>query len=294
MPENTTTELADYTFQPWRATGDGPVKSSPDTWQEPEAWNFNAVVDFKRRRVLCDVDVFEDWIGPILDIAGNHLIRCDSCGKIHRDDIAAMRESCECSRWKQRMDELTVADLRRDLFELIDATPNLDWMLRTKFPENVRDMWPVVKNGRELDEPVVTRRDNVWLYASISNQEDAERNIPLLLGCRDLVPLLGVWAEPLLEDIDLQYPDGADFCCNGKDCGCGGHPIDSPLLYGLDHLIVGGESGCTIGNIRDVVKQCKDASVPVYVTHPDGSERSEWPEDLCVWQLPKISERENS
>jgi hypothetical protein len=32
-------------------------------------------------------------------------------------------------------------DIRRDLFRMIDVTPNLDWQLLTKRPENIPEMW---------------------------------------------------------------------------------------------------------------------------------------------------------
>ena len=54
-------------------------------------------------------------------------------------------------------------DLRRDLFALIDRTPNLDWLLLTKRPENIRRMWPMVREAELPDiDPGEWYRPNVW------------------------------------------------------------------------------------------------------------------------------------
>ena len=76
------------------------------------------------------------------------------------------------------------------------------------------DMWPVYTRGRQFPEPIslddlseinrgLGRRDNVWLLTSVACQADVDENLPELLACRDLVPVLGVSAEPLVEEIDL-------------------------------------------------------------------------------------------
>ena len=81
-------------------------------------------------------------------------------------------------------------DLRLDLFELIDATPNLDWLLLTKRPENVLRMWPASGNGKDPGAVDYLRRENVWLGTSVSDQRSAEKQIPELLKCRELSPVL--------------------------------------------------------------------------------------------------------
>jgi protein gp37 len=80
---------------------------------------------------------------------------------------------------------------RARLFDLIDRTPNLDWLLLTKRPEFIRRYWP---GGY---------RAIVWLGASAGNQRRADERIPLLLGCRDLAAVLFLSCEPLLGPVHL-------------------------------------------------------------------------------------------
>ncbi len=65
------------------------------------------------------MDAFEDWQGPIVDSAGRQIFR-------HRDGIA---------------NPLTMTDLRHDMYGVIDQCQNLTWILLTKRPENILEMW---------------------------------------------------------------------------------------------------------------------------------------------------------
>lgn len=79
---------------------------------------------------------------------------------------------------------------RSELMDLIIATPQLDWLLLTKRPENIDRMvggW--------------TNRHNVWLGTSVENQETANERIPKLMQCGAAVLFLS--CEPLLGPIDL-------------------------------------------------------------------------------------------
>lgn len=87
---------------------------------------------------------------------------------------------------------------------------------------------------------------NVWLGVSVEDQKTADERIPVLSQTPAAVRFVS--AEPLLGPIDLMYPetlfpDGPPRCCNGHDCGCMGKPTEPPLLYDIDWLICGGESG---------------------------------------------------
>jgi protein gp37 len=190
-------------------------------------------------------------------------------------------------------------DLRSDLFRLIDKTPNLDWLLLTKRPENVARMWcsHVNLDGRP---PSRLCRHNIWILASASDQASYDSQVAALvvngLG-RCLV--LGMSLEPLVGPIDLRLEE----CVIPK-----GH---AELAERLSWVIVGGESGpdarpCQVEWVRSIVKQCDEAAVPCFVkqlgakaissrpyervslgiSHPKGGDPSEWPEDLRVQQYP--------
>ena len=112
--------------------------------------------------------------------------------------------------------------------------------------------------------------------------------------------------EPLLAPVNLAgiwgYPDSDDWARTG-----------SPIGW----VIVGGESGpgarpCSLAWIRDIVEQCRDAEVPVFVKQmganpvwsdsaedqryclsdrdPKGGDWPRWPEDLRVREMPQTHE----
>jgi protein gp37 len=218
------------------------------SYPEPELNQF-------RKRVFCAslADVFEDWQGPILNSKGERgVIDCNGGWWFTNGPVS----NCY---------ELTMDVVRQRLFALIDATPNLDWLLLTKRPENVRKMWPAVgfpgagvpgTLGRQL------HLSNVWLGTSVENQEYADKRIPELLKCRDLSPVLFLSCEPLLGDLEIEpfLSLDATECCPGCDeigCNCGA----------IDWVIAGGESGPEARPskpnwFRSLRNQCESSSVP--------------------------------
>lgn len=88
--------------------------------------------------------------------------------------------------------------------------------------------------------------ENVWLGTTVENQAMADERIPKLTSIPAKIRFLS--CEPLIGPVDLQYPEslfpgGPAHCCSGIDCGCQGQPIDPPLIYGINWVIAGGESG---------------------------------------------------
>lgn len=129
-----------------------------------------------------------------------------------------------------------VGEARNDLFSLIRMTPNLDWLLLTKRPENIEQMVP----ESWLDAPV----PNVWYGTSCEDQQRADERIPHLLNVPARVRFLS--CEPLLGPIKL-------------DPWNGGHT-------GIDWVIAGGESGpgarpMSITWARSLRDQCVAAGV---------------------------------
>lgn len=297
MGANSRIEWTDHTFNPWRGCahaelpggGEHPgcrhcyaetmarrfpdrlgewgaggtrIVAPPAMWREPLAWNRKAEAAGVRQRVFCAsiADVFEDWQGPLI---------------ANVDGPVFLGKSRRASTGPD--DRLTLDELRSDLFRLIDATPWLDWLLVTKRPQNVRRMlapWLRYRMGAGLESPDEAWRQglplkNVWLLTSVSNQETFDALVPALLECRDLVPVLGISAEPLLGPIDLRehLRSKRGFFANVESLECGGKTY--PKLPGLDWVIVGGESGPQarpmhlkwLDSIRD---QCQAAGVPLF------------------------------
>lgn len=408
MAENSSIEWTTHTFNPWlgctkvapgcthcyaealmdRRYGKvqwGPngtrVLTSPANWKLPLKWNreadplkhtrklkdpidiiASASVELAyayRPRVFCASlsDVFEDWPGPILNHKGEQM-RVERFANPDPDIDMTI--------------PATMDHVRQKLFALIDATPNLDWLLLTKRPENVRRMWPArfrwVETGVkiwQLESPIGSRRfcgivwgdsntphwsmpggysvvsthapteehecgecltvdeckteverrsgtrPNCWLGTSIATQADADRNIPELLACRDLSPLLFVSAEPLVEAVDLRrlihghcqkcgYDDEGPW----EKCNRCGHkrknmpPLrrleDGNYVADLNWLIIGGESGpharpCNIAWIRSLKDQAQAADVACFVKQLGSHVLLDGPEVTppfgCRWTL---------
>ena len=197
---NTTTPIT-HTFRPWSP---GPnntrILASQRKWAEVEKWNRHAESrGWKTRVDIGECDLFEPWDDNVCR-DGHRLLTCDVCGKLHPDTEESDSEMCDCGRLKLRTDWATMSDIRRDLFRLNDATPHLIWVLKTRFPGNVKamvyDQWtekvPGHVSQNDGDGRRWKRRPNVHLYARITDQPTADALVPELLKLRDLVSVLGV------------------------------------------------------------------------------------------------------
>jgi len=179
---------------------------------------------------------------------------------------------------------------RRSLWELIERTPNLRWMLLTKRPENIKTMIP----ERWLSRP----KDNVWLGVTAENQRRADERIPILRR----IPCVLRWvsAEPLLEMIDFRtyFPGRCNCDARGiADCVCFIRP-------GIEWIITGGESGGKARRMaprwaHDIRQQCADAGVKYHfkqtgavlarelqLNNVAGKDSSEWPAGYNVQEFP--------
>ena len=121
--------------------------------------------------------------------------------------------------------------LRDKLWALIDATPNLDWLLLTKRPHLVRRLAPWGTNWP----------DHVWVGTTVENQRFADQRIRHLIDVPCRYRFLS--CEPLLGPIDL-----------------------SPWIHRLHWIIAGGESGKDARPtqpdwIRSLRDQCSTARV---------------------------------
>lgn len=184
------------------------VVAVPSAWKTPLLWNRAAERrrvmelhsvpagvphDFRRTRVFCAslADVFEDWKGELrfpADLAPDGYVRARWDGT---EMIRELEKSAEAEA--QGLPLATMDNLRTELFRLIEATPNLDWQLLTKRPENVMRMVP------EHWRTALPR--NVWMGTTVEDQQRADERIPELLGIPAAVRFLS--CEPLLGPVDL-------------------------------------------------------------------------------------------
>ena len=123
----------------------------------------------------------------------------------------------------EQRDDLSAARAR--LWELIEQTPSLDWLLLTKRPENVSAMvpwgaaWPA----------------NVWLGATVEDQEHAALRVPPLLKAPARVHFLS--CEPLLSPLDLSEwmvgPSRIVWVIAGGESGGQARPTQPEWFRGL-------------------------------------------------------------
>lgn len=265
-------DLYQHKFSPWRVVGDKRVVAAEPYWRQPLKWNAEAEAAGERRRVFCAslADVFEDWGSPILDASGATMFQCCQCQHVwsaRMSDRDPTKRDCRiiCAECRSvGPNEMTMADVRRRLFGVIDRTPSLGWLLLTKRPENIARMMPTYAcdcrefwEGHHPECPTRSGRHNVWLGTSVENQEAADERIPHLLNVPASVRFLS--CEPLLGPVDLRRCLGGDR--EAREVQNGWH--------GIQWVIVGGESGPGARPmhpdwVRSIRDQCAAAGVPFF------------------------------
>jgi protein gp37 len=187
-------------------------------------------------------------------------------------------------------DRYSLIPWRNALYELIEQTPNLDWLLLTKRPGQVRRLTA----GYWLHE----WPSNAWLGASIEDQYTANRRIPQLVESRAQSLFLSV--EPLLGRIDLGHAYPCGYYCDEAV----GH-VDHPFVINqgfmpkgrIDWVIAGCESGpnrrhAKVDWFRRLRDQCDAATVPFFLKQMDRNGKIEkLPElDGRVWaEFPQVA-----
>ena len=258
MSENSKIEWCHHTFNPWIGC----------TKVGPGCDNCYAEADFDKRRHVVQWGAgqprkrtaMSTWAMPLRWNA--------------KAERLGVRYRVFCASLADVFDNEVPAEWRADLFELIERTPHLDWLLVTKRIGNVRQMIP--------DRWSVCMPPNLWLGITVVNQAEADRDIPKLLGLKVSVRFLSM--EPLLGAVDLtRYHDwlgrsaGGMWCpdCPERGVGidpdehthCLGEVVDAAPYDGIDWVIVGGESGPKARPMhpqwaRDLRDQCAEAGVP--------------------------------
>jgi protein gp37 len=196
---------------------------------------------------------------------------------------AGERHRVFCSSLSDVMDNhaSVLPEWRQDLAALILATPNLDWLLLTKRVGNAEAMLRVM-----FPDGVPP---NLWLGATIVNQEEANRDIPKLLRVKkDLgISIVFLSMEPLLGPVDLRNLSRILAPGLGEDTDAltgetaqqssifGGMPLlhndadpdEETFGESVDWVIVGGESGpearpMNIAWARAIRDQCVATRTP--------------------------------
>lgn len=160
------------------------------------------------------------------------------------------------------------AEPRAMLWDLIRKTPKLDWLLLTKRIGNAKFMLPADWHDAY---------PNVWLGISVVNQEEADRDIPKLLGTRACIRFLS--CEPLLGPIDLsrfmplEGPQALDWVIVGGESGHGARPMQ--LAWAAEIA-----DTCANRSVAFFMKQGSQANWPMFKdfeTFPHSVRRRHWP-----------------
>lgn len=183
-------------------------------------------------------------------------------------------------------DEVPIAWLA-DLLDLIRRTPNLDWLLLTKRPQNWYKRVSAVDS--EFAESWIDCIDmpergdippNIWVGTTVEDQARADERIPHLLRIPARVRFLS--CEPLLGPVDFSRIP----------------PVMEETIPGIGWVICGGESGPKARPIdlawaRSLKDQCEASGVPFFMKQLGGvrdkrHELEDLPEDLRIRQFPGV------
>jgi protein gp37 len=266
----TSIEWCDFTFNPWR----GCTKVSPGC--------ANCYAETMSHRNPAQLGVWGD--------NGTRVIASESYWKQplkwnREAQKAGERRRVFCASLADVFeDRQELVETRYRLFDLINQTPDLDWLLLTKRPENVEPMFNDISNHFcWVDDMSVM---NIWLGVSVENQEQADKRIPQLLKIPAAVRFLS--CEPLLGPLDLFHDD--EGCLRGvgviESGGVTHSTPDSPpegyndSYSGIDWVIVGGESGPGARPMhpswaRSLLDQCVIADVAFHF-----KQWGEWTEEM--------------
>ena len=263
------------------------MRTAPSTWAKPLAWNKKPFWECAN----CGLRG-EDKRGGQME--ARRPVLCPSCG---HNALKLASRRVFCASLADVFDNEVPEEWRLDLWDLIEKTPALTWLLLTKRIGNVAKMLP---SG--INDPRSTNyMPNVWIGASVVNQEEADRDIPKLLATPAAKRFVSY--EPALGPIDFGAWIGPIQNIGGVE--------DDIYGRGLDQIIVGGESKqgkaqarpFDLAWARATIAQCRAAGVPVFVKqlgsnpihslwaagkvkHPAGADPAEWPDDLRVQEFP--------
>lgn len=219
MGEGSKIEWTDHTFNPWwgcQKVSDGCRSCYAETLANRYGHAVWGPTNHSPRRFFGD----EHWAEPL---KWNR--KAEQVGRRARVFCASMADVFE--------DYRILDDQRTRLWELIEQTPWLDWLLLTKRPELMITLTPEAWRRRWPD--------NAWALTSVESQELADRRIPELLK----VParIRGLSCEPLLGPVDLGLAIPCGYYCD-EAAGHVDHPFWSPGIASPIHwVIAGGESG---------------------------------------------------
>lgn len=281
MSENSKIEWTDHTFNPWigcAKVSAGCANCYAETQDKFRSWTPEGWGKGKPRKRTS----VANWKLPLKWNAGPYGLPpqiCDCCGQLygfpgaclHTEKLHRPRVfSASLADW---LDDEVPIEWLADFLLLIAQTPNLDWLLLSKRPENFKARLEAAYSAPGMGSEKKNADwiwhwangygcvpPNVWIGTTVENQEMAEQRIPQLLRIPAKVRFLS--CEPLLSELDfyqasLAWPNETH---PWKNC---------PVLHGIHWVIVGGESGPNARPVnpdwvRSLRNQCETAKVAFF------------------------------
>lgn len=173
---------------------------------------------------------------------------------------SGIRPRVFCASLADVFDNRAPAEWRNDLFDLIAGTPELDWLLLTKRPENIHKMLP---RGWATG----TEWSNVWLGTTCEDQANYDRRWPILKAVPAAVRFISY--EPAIGPLRLHNgPEQPDWLICGGESGTGAR-------YMLPAWAVDVRNDCAERGVHFFMKQMTSKK-PI----PDYLMRREFPSPL--------------
>lgn len=318
MAENSKIEWTDHTFNPWigcakvspgctncyaevstpvrtaRAKGrelwgkgQPRQRTSAANWKQPLKWNREAA------------QALDDAVMTMCEVGGGA-------------PMPPRRPRVFCASLSDWLDDEVPIEWLADLLKLIHDTPNLDWLLLTKRPENWENritsaaLVPFEKEDDAFVEWLqcwwlsgskktllgkYSAPENVWIGTTVEDQKRADERIPKLLKIPAKVRFLSV--EPQLEEINLRRYFAHSLHCE-KLPGPGMNGGEPCRCQWPNWVICGGESGhkrrpFNCDWARSLRDQCKAAGVHYFFKQIDKVQPI--PADLMIREFPNETAR---
>jgi protein gp37 len=217
------------------------MRTAPSNWEKPLGWNRKALEEWRTGVVPINIATgMPTWSGR----PGFWPVFCASLADVFDNEVP--------ESW------------RHDLWTLIGSTPALTWLLLTKRIGNAQRMLPY------------ERLPNVWLGATIVNQEEADRDVPKLLATPAAVRFVSY--EPALGPVDWAMYPGIDWIIVGGESTQGAKARTFNLQWALNTIKQAEVIGAApfvkqLGSLQGL----KDRA---------GADPAEWPADLRVQEFP--------
>jgi protein gp37 len=170
-----------------------------------------------------------------------------------------VRKRVFCASLSDVFDNQWLMKDRSDLFDLIESTPEIDWLLLTKRPENINKLSPFSWMSK------IPR--NIWLGTTAENQETFDRRWPILRKFSSVVRFISY--EPAIGPLSMAlHNEKPDWLICGGESGQGHRDMNPAWAY-------------------RIMDECKAASVPFFMKQMSGTKKDgKIPDDLMIRQFP--------